>query len=203
MSGDAVKHFSPGTLLSTSASKTIRLHRNGPQSIAAASDTVPMARKRRAIADGDVVHARTRFVNEEFRIRDDDERQQVLGKLAPARRHGGVLILAFALMSSHIHLLLRGSAAQIEAFYRSRSFHTSLGMLLNRNQGRFGPVVADRPWVDVVTGETIFTVLRYVHGNQREAFARRTFAAPTGRVTPCSRTWIGVLTGLPPTKRQL
>jgi len=122
--------------------------------------------------EGDVLHARTRFVNEEFRIRHHAERLLILRHLANAKARSGVTVLAFALMSSHIHLLLRGTIAAIERFYRS--FHTALAIQLNRDQGRLGPVVAGRPWIDVVAGETIFVPLRYVHANQREAAAAPT-----------------------------
>ncbi len=119
-----------------------------------------------------MLHARTRFVNEEFRILHDAERLLILRHIAKAKARSGVTVLAFALMSSHIHLLVRGSISAVARFYRS--FHTALAIQLNREQGRLGPVVAGRPWIDVVAGENIFVPLRYVHANQREARAAAT-----------------------------
>jgi len=128
-----------------------------------------MARKPRLIAPGDVVHARTRFVNEEFRILGDRDRQKTRELIGRAKARTDIIVLAYAIMSSHVHLLLLLGERALEEFYRS--FHTALGMYLNGAPSRLGPVVAGRPWVDVVRGETIYPTLRYIHENQMQAGA--------------------------------
>ena len=126
-----------------------------------------MPRKPRVIEEGDVVHARTRFVNEEFRIQGPRDRQKVREFLGRAALRSDAVILAFAIMSSHIHLLLEMGKRPLSAFYRS--FHTMLAIYLNREPGRLGHVVAGRPWADIVKAKTTFGSLRYVHENQMEA----------------------------------
>jgi len=126
-----------------------------------------MPRKPRHIEEGDVVHARTRFVNEEFRIVGPRDRKKVREFLGRAALRSDAVILAFAIMSSHIHLLLQMGKRPLEDFYRS--FHTMLAIYLNGEPGRLGHVIAGRPWADVVSSETIFGSLRYVHENQLEA----------------------------------
>lgn len=133
-----------------------------------------MPRKPRTIAEGDVVHARTRFVNEEFRIEGPRDRERVREFLGRARLRSDALILAYAIMSSHIHLLLLMGKRPLADFYLP--FHTMLGIYLNRAYGRLGPVVAGRPWADVVRGESIYGSLRYVHENQWEAGAAKSLA---------------------------
>jgi len=126
-----------------------------------------MPRKPRLIEEQDVVHARTRFVNEEFRIQGPGDRQKVREFLGRAVLRSDATILAFAIMSSHIHLLLEMGKRPLDHFYRP--FHTMLGIYLNGEPGRLGPVVAGRPWADVVRATTTFGSLRYVHENQMEA----------------------------------
>lgn len=128
-----------------------------------------MARKPRNLADGDVIHARTRFTSEEWRILSASARQFIIELIPRAKARSDVLVLAFAIMSNHIHLLLQMGRLPIERFYRS--FHTALAIHLNRADGRLGPVVAGRPWIDIVRGDTAFECLRYVHSNQKEAGA--------------------------------
>jgi len=126
-----------------------------------------MSRKPRNIEEGDVVHARTRFVNEELRIKGPRDRQKVREFMGRAVLRSDATILAFAIMSSHIHLLLEMGKGTLDDFYRS--FHTMLAIYLNGEPGRLGHVVAGRPWADVVQSETTFGTLRYVHENQMEA----------------------------------
>lgn len=128
-----------------------------------------MPRQRRTDQPGQLLHARTRFVNEEFRIRDDTDRAVVKRLLGRALRGTDTLVLAFAIMSTHIHLLLLRRRRALEALYRS--FHTSLAKHLNARYGRYGPVVADRPLVEVVEEEAALGCLHYVHSNQKEARA--------------------------------
>ncbi|MBO6936578.1 MAG: hypothetical protein JJ863_16520 [Deltaproteobacteria bacterium] len=126
-----------------------------------------MPRKPRNIEEGDVVHARTRFVNEEFRIVGPRDRRKVREFLGRAVLRSDAVILAFAIMSSHIHLLLQMGKRPLEDFYRS--FHTMLAIYLNGEPHRLGHVVAGRPWADIVEAESTFGSLRYVHENQLEA----------------------------------
>ncbi len=169
-----------------------------------------MARKPRTIEQGDVVHARTRFVNEEFRIVGPRDRRKVREFLGRAALRSDAVILAFAIMSSHIHLLLEMGMRPLEDFYRS--FHTMLAIYLNGEPGRLGHVIAGRPWADVVTSETAFGALRYVHENQMGAEMAVSLRESDWTSHPCfvdarcRPSWLGVhraafLSGFEPSDR--
>ncbi len=126
-----------------------------------------MPRKPRTDQPGDLVHARSRFMNEEFRINTPEERALVLRAMGRAARRCDVLILAFAIMSNHIHVAALRQLAPLRAFYQS--FHTAIARMLNDLQGRFGPLIAGRPSIDEVPLDRFVHLMMYVHGNQMSA----------------------------------
>ncbi|MAQ14376.1 MAG: hypothetical protein CMN30_06230 [Sandaracinus sp.] len=124
-----------------------------------------MPRQPRDIDVADVAHARTRFMNEEFRINTPLERALVLDSLGRAAIKTDAAIFAFAIMSNHLHVVVQRNEHLLERLYRS--FHTSIAMRLNGLQRRLGSLVAGRPWIDAVHPDRFVHLLRYVHGNQR------------------------------------
>jgi len=126
-----------------------------------------MSRYRRIIRPGDVVHVISRFVNREFRLTGPVERAEYL------RRFGGRIgqsdwrVLSYALMSSHIH---HGLVAGSELFeHLIKSVHAPFAGWLNRQQGRLGPVFADRSKTLIVDPCWIARLITYHHNNPPRA----------------------------------
>ncbi len=94
-----------------------------------------MPRYARIIETGDLVHVISRFVNGEFRLTNNDERQEYLRRDGLTLAIADWVLVSFALMSSHIHL---GVFAGHDLFSKwAKSLHSGFASWLNRRQGRF------------------------------------------------------------------
>ncbi len=127
-----------------------------------------MPRKARPHTPGYPHHVIARFVNHEFRLGGVYEREAFKQFMLHARRRARIQILAYALMSSHVHLALLGYEARIGNFLHR--LDTSFGRWWNDTHGGFGPVFAERPSSDVIDSEASFgRVVAYVHNNPPRA----------------------------------
>ena len=149
-----------------------------------------MPRTARLHAPGSVVHVISRFVNREFRLSGSLERRLYLHALASSLARTDWTLVAFALMSSHVHLVLIAGEAPISALMLS--LNTSVALGLNRRHRRLGPAFADRPRTVHLGGAAVGRLIAYVHNNPVRA----------GVVTIASAsTWTShrALVGLDPT----
>jgi REP element-mobilizing transposase RayT len=149
---------------------------------------------------GLVHHVIARFVNREFRLARDEARAEYLHRLG---RHLGDCdwrLLGYALMSSHVHLVLRAGndpSARLVA-----PLHTGFALWLNRTQGRMGPVFASRHTTIAFADEGAAGLLAYVHNNPvRAGVVERAIdsswtshRAYLGRAS--APPWLGVAEGL-------
>lgn len=126
-----------------------------------------MPRYARIHAPGAVVHVIARFVNREFRLAGDAERAIYLDALARSLVRTDWTMLAYALMSSHVHLaLLAGEAPPWQLL---KSLHTTVAQALNRAHGRFGPVFAERATTIVMAVARLAELVAYLHNNPGRA----------------------------------
>ena len=110
----------------------------------------------------------SRFVNYEFRMGGQRERAAYLKRLARARRKVNLAVLAFVLMSSHIHLILLAREDRLDAFFRS--LNTAFGRWWNEEHDGYGPVFAERPWWKIIdTQAGLIRNIAYVHTNPDRA----------------------------------
>ncbi len=71
---------------------------------------------------------------------------------------------AYALMSSHVHLVMEGGERPLGAFLHR--LNTSYALWFNRATGNYGPVFAERPFSQPATdAETLGRFVAYVHNN--------------------------------------
>ncbi len=121
-----------------------------------------MARLLRTYTPGSIHHLIARFVNREFRLTQERERKEYLRRLANRLSRCDWKLIAYALMSSHVHLAL--IAGKTHPASLVQSVHGSFAQWLNRQQGRFGPVFAGRfrLWT---YSRSVSELLAYIHNN--------------------------------------
>ncbi len=122
-----------------------------------------MPRHARRDAPGAVHHIIVRFVDRAFRIRDDEERRAYLYRLGAASRRSGWTVLAYAVMSNHVHLVALAAESSVASF--TRPLHVGFAAWMNARHRLLGPLVAARPTVIVVDDGAVPRVLAYVHNN--------------------------------------
>jgi REP element-mobilizing transposase RayT len=121
-----------------------------------------MARLCRHYVPGLVHHAIARFHSGEFRLSDREERDEYLRRLASGLAKSDWKLLAFALMSSHIHLVvLAGLIAPRSLF---QPVHSGFALWLNRRQQRRGQLFAERYKLWTIR-RPVGQLIAYVHNN--------------------------------------
>lgn len=130
-----------------------------------------MPQYRRDIRPGTLVHVISRFVNREFRFLHDEERDEYLRLLGMALAKSDWLLIAFVLMSSHIHLAIL--AGQQPFDHLIRRVHPPFAKWLNARQGRLGPLFASRPRTIETPPVWAAPLVGYHHNNPGRAHAVR------------------------------
>ncbi len=117
----------------------------------------------RQIDPGTTYHVISRFIDERFLLRDDEDRCLYLDLLGPALERSDWMCLAHALMSNHIHLdLVAGEQALGDLLKRVNS---PFARLLNeRHHGR-GPVFAERADAWSIRPAHEAKLIAYIHNN--------------------------------------
>lgn len=145
-----------------------------------------MPRYARLHAPGALVHVIARFVNREFRL-EDDGRRRYREALARALARTDWALLAYALMSSHVHLALLAGLAP--PWHLLKPLHIAVAQDLNRRQGRFGPVFAERPTTIVMPVARAGELAAYLHNNPVRAGLTADAAASSWT---SHRAWVGL-----------
>jgi len=112
---------------------------------------------------GTVHHVISRFVDRSFQLVGDVERDAYLERLGYALARTDWVLLGYALMSSHVHLVLDAGAGSLGSW--TKSVHSRMARWLNARHGRLGNVFADRPYVEAVDDGRVPYLLAYVHNN--------------------------------------
>ncbi len=109
----------------------------------------------------------SRFAGDEWWLDREGARDAYLGALNRAASAGGVEVLAYCLMSNHVHLVVVQGEQSLERF--AKSLHTGFaGWAHEHARGRkaHGPVFADRPRTILIEPEPyLLELVRYVHNN--------------------------------------
>jgi hypothetical protein len=117
-------------------------------------------------------------VNRELLFDVAHARDEYLVRAAKAFGRTDWTPLGYALMSSHVHWLVRAGADSSDRLVRS--LHVGFARWLNRAAGRLGPVFADRHRNVECESATALVMLAYIHNNPVRG----------GVVThPCDSTW--------------
>jgi hypothetical protein len=112
---------------------------------------------------GVVHHVISRFVDRSWQMVDEVERAEYLARLAQALKRSDWVLLAYALMSNHVHLVLEAGAAPLWGW--TKSTHSGMAHWLNARHERLGPVFAGRPYAEAVEAARVPFVVAYVHNN--------------------------------------
>lgn len=159
-----------------------------------------MARLHRITPAGSVQHVISRFVNRSYLLDYPGARGQYATRLANALEQTDWLLLAYALMSSHIHLVLIAGQRPLESL--TKRVHVGFAAWLNRKSNRLGPVFASRPRSVTVHGDSAAALVAYVHNNPVRAAVVSEAAQSTWTshraylgVAPCG-DWLDVRAGL-------
>ncbi len=126
-----------------------------------------MPRIKRKESRTGIHHVFMRGVGQMDIFKDDDDRWGFMNSLDRAKCQGGFSVIAYCLMTNHIHLLVReqeplgDSIKRISVSY-SRRFNKKYGRSGHLFQGRFG----SEP---VETGRYLARVVRYIHMNPVKA----------------------------------
>lgn len=127
-----------------------------------------MARNRRINHPGSYHHITARGVDRSAVFHDDGDRRQFLSLLGEARTRFGCQVLAFCLMTNHIHLTVRDDFGTL-----SRTQHFLNGVYakrFNRKHGRTGHLFERRFWSSMLDSDSyLATCTTYVHRNPVEA----------------------------------
>ena len=107
----------------------------------------------------------SRFVNRQYHLDDSGGREKYLELLAAAMEKTDAVLLAYCLMSSHVHLVLRAGKEPLERMMKS--IHSGYAGWFNRGKKRRqGPVFAGRYRAILVEEDAyLLALVRYVHNN--------------------------------------
>jgi REP element-mobilizing transposase RayT len=109
----------------------------------------------------------SRFARDEWWLDRDGAREAYLEFLGKASYSTDVAVLAYCLMSNHVHLVVVQGQASLERF--TKCLHTGFASWAHRSQSRkkaLGPVFAGRPRSLLVEQDSyLLELIRYVHNN--------------------------------------
>jgi hypothetical protein len=146
-----------------------------------------MPRYRRRIVPGSVQHLISRFVNGQFVLDAPGARARCLTYAARAFERCDWSALGYALMSSHVHWVVRAGEAPSDRLIRG--LHAGFAGWINRTTDRLGPVFAERHRNVECSGETACGLLAYVHNNPVRAGVAR---GPADSDWTSHRAYIGL-----------
>lgn len=118
----------------------------------------------------------SRFARDERWLDEVGAREAYVGCLGRAVEQCDAEVLAYCLMSNHVHLVVVQGRDPLERL--SKSVHTGFANWVSRNRGRgsksLGPVFAERPRQLLVDEEGyLLELVRYVHNNPVRAGVSR------------------------------
>lgn len=127
-----------------------------------------MARHARQLAESRIYHVMLRGVNRDAIFLEEADFQRFLTSLAEAKESSGCLVLAYCLMTNHVHLVLRTKDEPIGTVVKRLGVRYA--GWFNRKYGRVGHLFQDRfASVPVEDDGYFVTLLRYVWNNPVEA----------------------------------
>jgi REP element-mobilizing transposase RayT len=126
-----------------------------------------MPRTARVSLAGGLFHVVSRFAREENALDGRGARQAYLAAIERAAEPDDAQVLAYCLMSNHVHLVMVQGTAPLSRFMKS--VHTAFARYVNRGRRRSaaqGAVFAGRPRMVLVDRDAyLLELVRYVHNN--------------------------------------
>lgn len=122
-----------------------------------------MPRRPRDIVVGSVYHLISRFVDREWFIRIEQERQSYLRLLGRSLADSDWRCLAYAIMSNHLHVEAVAGKEPLGDWVRR--VHSPFADSLNKKYSRIGSVFTRGPKAYLVPPPKVGRVLAYIHNN--------------------------------------
>lgn len=123
-----------------------------------------MARRPRAHAESGFYHVILKGSGSQIIFEDDSDRRSFLSYLDTYRRAFDVRIIAWCLMSNHVHLIISDEADALSDFMHSLT--SAYACKFNRRHQRTGPLFNGRFHSVAITSEgQLLNAVRYVHDN--------------------------------------
>lgn len=127
-----------------------------------------MPRQARQLAESGIYHVMLRGVNRDALFLEAKDYERFLGTLRVVREVSGCRVLAYCLMTNHVHLVLRTTEEPVGAVIKRLG--VSYSGWFNRKYGRVGHLFQDRFKSQAVEDDSYFvTLIRYVWDNPVEA----------------------------------
>jgi hypothetical protein len=136
-----------------------------------------MVRTVRLNEEGVVYHLISRFVDRDWYIEQEHERELYLHLFGRAVRDSDWRCLAFTVMSNHIHLAMLAGRMPLGMWIRR--VHSPFADALNRARGRIGSVFVRGPKDRAIPAERVGTLIAYIHNNPVRAGVVRSAAEST------------------------
>lgn len=123
-----------------------------------------MPRYARIHVTGGLFHIISRFHDRRYYLDIEGAREKYLDLLGKAVETHDGRIIAYCLMSTHIHLVMQLGSDPIGLL--ARKVHGPFGAWINKKRGGLGTILADRPKSVLVHSEMYgMELIRYVHNN--------------------------------------
>lgn len=127
-----------------------------------------MPRPPRVLSESGCYHVMLRGTGKRLIFETDDDRLEFLAQAGRAFAKWNVDVLAWCLMSNHVHLLVRDSDRELSSAMRSLA--SSYASYFNRETGHVGHVFGGRfGSKPIESDEQLLAVLLYIHDNPAAA----------------------------------
>ncbi|NTV02591.1 MAG: hypothetical protein HGB04_07380 [Chlorobiaceae bacterium] len=127
-----------------------------------------MPRGARLDAPGTLHHVIIRGIEQGMIVRDDDDRQELLGRMGELAKGSKTSIYAFALMTNHLHILLKSGPLGLATYMRR--LLSGYAQYFNRRHNRVGHLFQNRYKSIICEEEAYFEKLvAYIHLNPLKA----------------------------------
>ena len=120
-------------------------------------------RQARLHIPGVVHHLIWRFVESRWFVSTDDDRARYLRLLGRALEESDWRCVAFAIMSNHVHIAAIAGREPLASW--SRRVNVPFAQAVNDDNGRFGPVFANRARDYAISPARVAEVIGYIHNN--------------------------------------
>ena len=126
-----------------------------------------MPRQARYFSESEYYHVMIRGINKQDIFYDDEDRERFLETMQRFSAETDVGIIAWCLMSNHVHLLLK-TEKMPDLFMKKLG--CSYVPFFNRKYGRFGHLFQDRYKSEAIRDDKyMLAVIRYIHMNPEKA----------------------------------